>query len=120
MIRNEPGNGAPREIGLRRQEIVAEVLREDAGEYVQRAVQHANPGGEEVQVTTPSRWAPRHEWERQIEDRGSSHGTRFAPVKTRMSEENGDAADEQAKEAQRIDPVGDADDSRVPRRIENI
>jgi hypothetical protein len=37
-----------------------------------------------------------------------------------MSEENGEAADEQAKEASRIDPVGEADDPRVPRRIQNI
>src|SRR5882762_3257491 len=114
MIRNDPPNGSPLEIGLRRQEIVAEVPREDTGQYVKRAVQYANPGREEVQVTPPSRWASRHEWERQIDERGSAHGTRFAPIKARMSEQNGDAADEQAKETQRINPMGDADDSRVP------
>jgi hypothetical protein len=37
-----------------------------------------------------------------------------------MSQENGEATDEQAEEAQRIDPVGDADDSRMPRRIQKI
>jgi hypothetical protein len=35
-----------------------------------------------------------------------------------MSKENGDATDEESKETQRIDPVGDADDGRVPWRIE--
>ena len=45
---------------------------------------------------------------------------RFAPIKTRMSEENGDATNEQAKKAQRIDPMSDADDSKVARKIQNV
>jgi hypothetical protein len=37
-----------------------------------------------------------------------------------MSEQNRDAANQQAKEAQRIDPVRDANESRMPWSVANI
>src|SRR5260370_39816838 len=120
MARNDPRNGAQREISLSRQEILPEVLREEAGECVKQAREHTNPGGEKVEIPAPAGLAHQHKWDRQIDERGSSHATRFAPIKTWVSEENGDATDEQAKEAERSDPVSDADDRGVPRRVRNI
>ena len=38
----------------------------------------------------------------------------FAPIKTRMRNDDFHSADEQGKEAQRGDPVSDADDGRMP------
>ena len=102
MIRNDTYDGAPGEISLAWQQIVAEVLGEKAKERVNQAGQDANPGGEKVQRSTPPRLAHQHEWERQIDERGSPHGTGFAPIETRMSQENGDPTDEQAKEAKRV------------------
>ena len=69
---NGPRKGTSREIGLLRQEVLAEVLRQDAGECVKRAVNYAKPGGEKVQVTAPSGWTSLHERQRQVEERGSS------------------------------------------------
>ena len=96
------------------------MLSENARKHVKKAVEHAKPRGEEVQVTTPSGWPTPHVWEGQIEDRGSSQAARFTPIETRMSKQNGDATNQQAKKAQRVDPVGDADDGRMPRSIRNL
>src|SRR6266446_8633988 len=93
---------------------------DDPGEYVNRPIQHRNPRRQEVQVASPPRWPALHEWERQIEQRGSPDGARFTPIKTRMRDQNRDAADQQANKAQRIDPVRDADQSGMPWRIPNL
>src|ERR1019366_1235609 len=74
----------------------------------------------------PRRQQPAHtqyachaERKRQIEQRRSAQSTCLTPIEARMSEENSDVADKQAEEAQRIDPVGDADGGGVPRGMAN-
>ena len=71
-----------------------------------------------MQIPAPAGLVHQDEGEWEIDECWSAYGTRFAPIETRVSEENGDATDEQSKETQRIDPVGNSDDSRVPWRIE--
>ena len=73
-----------------------------------------------MQRPAPARLVHQHERERQIDERWSAYGTRFAPIETGVSEENGDPTDKQTNEGHRRDPMGDADESRVPRRIEPI
>jgi hypothetical protein len=68
---------------------------------VNPAIQDANPGGEKVQVATPSGWAASHERERQIKDRGSSNAAGFSPVKTRMGQQNGEATNQQSKDTRK-------------------
>ena len=52
---------------------------------------------------------------RQLEQRRSEYVAGFAPIEARVRDENFNSADEQGQEAQGGDPVGDADDGRVPR-----
>src|SRR5437879_11693339 len=115
FVPNDTRDAAPGEISLARQQILAEVLREEAGEDVKQARQDANPGREEMQITAPARMAY-HERNREIDERRSPQGACFAPIETRVSDENGDAADEQAKETERRDPMSDADGRGVLRR----
>ena len=120
MARNDPRKRPPGEISLSGEQIFAEVLRQEAGECVKQPVQHRDPGGEKVEIPAPAILVLQYEWERQINKGRSSHVTGFAPIKAWVRQENGDSTDQQAKEANRGDPVGDADDRRVPRSIRNI
>jgi len=120
MIRNDTRDGTPAEIRLAWQQILAEVLGEKAGESVNQAGQDANPGGEKMQGPAPARRPAYPETKRKIKYRGSPHATCFAPIKTRMSHEYGDATDDKSQKAEGMDPVSDADQGRVPRRIQNV
>ena len=70
-----------------------------------------------MQIPPPAGVAD-HEGNRKIDEGGSSQRPGFAPVKARMRYENHDTAIEQSNESDRRDPVRDADDRRVPRRIQ--
>jgi hypothetical protein len=61
-----------------------------------------------------------HEGNWQVDKRGSSYAARFTPVEARVGYENGDTADHEGNESGRSDPVSDADNRRMPRRIEAI
>jgi len=50
-----------------------------------------------------------------LEQRRSQYVTGFTPIEARVRDENFHSADEQGQEAHGGDPVGDADDGRVPR-----
>lgn len=60
------------------------------------------------------------ERKRQIKQRGRPHGTRFAPIETRVSQEYTDSADNEREKAEGVDPVRDANQRRVPGRIQNL
>jgi hypothetical protein len=55
----------------------------------------------------------------QIEKRGSALAASFAPIKTRVSQKYGNAAYDKRKKAEGVDPVGNADQGRMPRGIQN-
>jgi hypothetical protein len=63
--------GPPSEISLDWQQILAEVLGEEAGQGVEPSVQDANAGGEKMDGLAPARPPDQHERKRQIEDGGS-------------------------------------------------
>jgi hypothetical protein len=73
----------------------------------------------EIPARAPD-WHIQHERERQIDERRSSHGAGFAPIETRVSEEYGDSAQDESDEAQCVNPVSDAHQSGMPRRIQNF
>ena len=62
-----------------------------------------------------------HERQRQVEKRrpnsGATRAPSLAPVEARVGEKDGDSAYQQREGADRGDPVGDAHDSGVPRRV---
>src|SRR5579863_2401601 len=72
-----------------------------------------------MQIAAPARVAD-HERNWKIDQGRRADAARFAPVETRMRNENGDPADKKGKETSRRDPMCDADERRVPRRIEAI
>ncbi len=72
-----------------------------------------------MEITAPTRM-PNHERNRKIDQRGSSYAARFAPVEARVGYENCDTADHEGNESGCSDPVSDADDRRMPWRIEAI
>jgi len=51
----------------------------------------------------------------QIEKRRSPLAASFTPIETRVSQEYGNAADDKRKKAEGVDPVGNADQGRMPR-----
>ena len=53
----------------------------------------------------------------EIEEGGSVRCSRFTPIQTWMSQKDGDAADQQADEADGCDPVRNADGYRVTRGL---
>jgi len=73
-----------------------------------------------MEGAAPTRRAAQHERKRKIEDGRGSHATCFAPIKTRMSQKYADAANGKPEKAEGVDPMGDANQGRVPRRIQNI
>jgi hypothetical protein len=56
----------------------------------------------------------------QIEKRRSPLAASFTPIETRVSQKYGNAADDKRKKAEGVDPVGNADQGRMPRRIQNL
>src|ERR1700674_2952 len=98
----------------------AEMLLENSGKNVKQPGQDANPSGQKMQRPAPSGWSALHEWEREGNNISSPHSARFAPVQAWMSQKNCHAANEEPKEADRSDPVGDAYNRREPRRIQTM
>src|SRR5437588_4061284 len=95
------------------------MMAEYAEEGVNQASKDGYPSREKMQIPAPA-GVGNHERNRKVNEGGSSHCACFTPVETRMCDKNGDTADEQAKETDRRDPVGNADDRRVPRRIQAL
>ena len=56
MPRSYPRNGAPREFSLGGEQMLAEVVREEAKERVKQAVYNAGRGGGEVEIPAPGRF----------------------------------------------------------------
>jgi hypothetical protein len=120
MIREDSRYVAPGKISLAGQQISSEMLGEQTGKGVQQPVQDTNPGREKMEGTAPARRSAQHERKRKIQDGRGSHATCFAPIKTRMSQKYADAADGKTEKAEGVDPMGDANQGRMPRRIQNI
>ncbi len=66
MIPDGAPDGAPREISLGWQQILAEVLGHEAGEDIQQAGQDASPGREKMQIPAPAR-VGKVKWNRKVE-----------------------------------------------------
>ena len=49
-----------------------------------------------------------------------SHATRLTPIETRVRQEYADSADNEPEKAEGVDPVRDADQGKVARRIQNL
>ena len=73
-----------------------------------------------MERAAPAGRSAKHGRKRQIEERGRSNASRFAPVKMWMGQDNGNAADHQPEKAERENPVSDADQRGVAGRIQNV
>lgn len=73
-----------------------------------------------MQRPAPTGGSSHHERQREIDKRGSSHSAGSPQSKTRVRQENADSANQQADETDRVDPVSNADESGVPRSIQNV
>jgi hypothetical protein len=120
MIGSGAGDGTPGESSLGWEQVFTEVLRHQTGNSIEQAVQHANPRREKVQASPPSRYVLPMKEKWQIEERRSSLAASFTPIETGVSQEYGNAADDKRKKAEGVDPVGNADQGRMPRRTQNL
>ena len=86
----------------------------DTGGHVDDAGDRADPCGQEVQVSAPSR-VPEDERNREVDQRGCTDRTSLTPIETRMCEQDGDAADDECERGDRVDPVREANHEAVAR-----
>ena len=99
-----------------------------AGNHVHEAGQYQNPGSFEVEIPAPAVLVRQHEpvagvyprpggRDRKIEQGGSHWVPGFAPIEAWVRDENFNSAEEQGKNAERGEPVSDANQDGMPRSI---
>src|SRR5437870_12984301 len=99
MVRHYADDAVPTEVGFRRQQILAEVLRDEAAYHIAQGCQDQNPCKKEMKRSVPNRGANDKRYGK-INERRGPDSAGFAPVEARGRYENGGAADTQAKYAQ--------------------
>src|SRR5215813_12890008 len=97
-----------------------------AVDSVQQTGQDRAPGGLKMEIAAPAVLIRQHiavagrhgiprGRDRQLEERRSQYVAGFTPIESRVRDDDLDPAYQQGKEAQRGDPVSNADDRGVPR-----
>ena len=116
VSRDHALDSVPTEVGFLRQEIVADVPRGEAADDVSEAGDDQHPGKEEMVGAVPNRRAQdKGNW--QIDKRGGSEGAGLAPIEARMGYQNADAAHQETKDAERDQPVSDANPRAMTGRV---
>ena len=96
--------------------VSAVVTAEEEGGDVNEAGEDADPGGKKMHGAPPAGLAGDYEGKREVEERGRAEAAGFAPIETRVGQENRDAADEERERGECRDPVSQPDDYRMFRR----
>src|SRR5881396_3873583 len=106
MLQCNADYAVPTEFGFRRQQILTEVLRDEAAYHIGQACQNQNPCKKEMVRPVPNRGTDDHRNGKINEGRGCETAG-FAPVQARVTYENAYAAHQQANDAEHDDPVRD-------------
>src|SRR6516164_10053111 len=114
MLRHCTGDAAPAEVGFLRQEILAEVLRDEAACYISQARQDQHPGKKEMIRPHPDRGTD-DKRNRKINEGQGFETAGFAPVQAWERYENACTADKQANYADHVDPVRDTNERDMAR-----
>src|SRR5262245_59481450 len=114
MVRHDTHDAVPAEIGFCRQQVLAEVRRDQAARNIVQASQYQNPRKEEMIRPVPNRGAE-DERNGKINEGWGSDSAGFAPVQPRMRYKNAYAADKQANHTDYNNPVGDTNDRKMTR-----
>src|SRR5262245_16132587 len=114
MLRHYAGDAAPTEVGFRRQQIPAEVLRDEAACYISQSRQDQHPCKKEMKRPHPDRGTD-DKRNRKINEGRGFETAGFAPVQARVRYENACAADKQANYAEHVDPVRDTNERDMAR-----
>ena len=117
-------------MGWRGEQVFAEVSVDEARGYVDQAGEDQNPCGLKVEISAPAVLvgqdlvvAGGHGISRRgdgnFEQRGSSRVAGFAPIESRMRDDDLSAGDEQGEEGNDGEPVGDAHQRSMPAGYRN-
>src|SRR5262245_29042610 len=109
MLRHYAGDAAPTEVGFRRQQILSEVLRDEAACYISQSRQDQHPCKKEMKRPHPDRGTD-DKRNRKINERRGFETADYAPVQARVRYENACAADKQTNCAEHVDPVSDTNE----------
>src|SRR5437867_13057015 len=115
MIQCNAEHAVPTEVGFRRQQILTEVMRDEAAYHISQACQKKNPWKKEMIRPVPNRGTDDQRNGKINEGRGCETAG-FAPVQARVTYENAYAAHQQANNAEHDDPVRDTNERDMARR----
>src|SRR6266487_1017158 len=116
MLQCNADHAVPTEVGFRRQQILTEVLRDEAAYHIGQACQNQNPCKKEMIRPVPNRRTDDHRNGKINEGRGCETAG-FAPVQARVTYENAYAAHQQANDAEHDDPVRDTNERNMARHF---
>src|SRR2546421_3201611 len=114
MLQCNADHAVPTEVGFRRQQILTEVLRDEAAYHIGQTCQNQNPCKKEMIRPVPNRGTDDQRKGKINEGRGCETAG-FAPVQARVTYENAYATHQQANDAEHDDPVRDTNERDMAR-----